>query len=120
MNYQIISYIVFLGISFFITIQIGWVLYKNGEVYLLEIFQYQTDFVKSINKLLLIGYYLVNLGKAALEIMIWEKIYTLTDVFRVTGQKLGNLLLLLAIMHYINVIGLNIYSKTKKSLTIKK
>lgn len=120
MNYQIISYIVFLGISFFITIQIGWVLYKNGEVYLLEIFQYQTDFVKSINKLLLTGYYLVNLGKAALEIMIWEKIYTLTDVFRVTGQKLGNLLLLLAIMHYINVIGLNIYSKTKKSLTIKK
>ncbi|MCT4581519.1 MAG: hypothetical protein N4A35_08895 [Flavobacteriales bacterium] len=120
MNYQLISYIIFLSSSFFITIKIGWVLYKNGEVYLLEIFQHQTAYVHSINKLLLIGYYLVNLGKAALEITNWEVIYTLPDVFRITGQKLGNLLLLLAIMHYINVIGLNIYSKTKKSLTIKK
>ena len=117
MNYQIISYIVFLGLSFFITIKIGWILYINGAVYLHEIFKQQQGFVQSINKLLLIGYYLINLGKAAFEITNWETVYRLSDLFRITGQKLGNLLLLLAIMHYINVIGLNIYSRTKQPLT---
>jgi len=114
MEYQTTSYFIFLFFSFFITIKIGWVLFKNGEVYLLEIFNHQKAYVKSINKLLLIGYYLINLGKAAIEINYWENITSLSKLIKVVGNKLGNLLLLLAIMHFINVIGLAIFSKNQK------
>lgn len=120
MEYQIISYSIFLSFSFFITIKLGWIFYKNGEIYLLEIFKQQKTYVRSINKLLLVGYYLVNLGKASITITYWETIYTIPDIIRVVGVKLGNLLLLLAIMHYINVIGLAIFSKKQQSLIIKK
>ncbi len=114
MEYQITSYFIFLFFSFFITIKVGWILFKNGEVYLLEIFNYHKTYVKSINKLLLIGYYLINLGKAAIEITYWEEITTLSKLIKVVGNKLGNLLLLLAVMHFINVIGLALFSKNQK------
>lgn len=120
MNYQIVSYILFITSSFFITIKLGWIFYKNGEVYLHELFKNQEAYVQTINKLLLIGYYLVNLGKASITIAYWETIFTTADIFRVVGQKLGNLLLLLAIMHFINVFGLALFSKKQKSLIIKK
>lgn len=114
MEYQIASYITFLFFSFIITIKIGWVLFKNGEIYLLEIFNHQEAYVKSINKLLLIGYYLINLGKATIEITFWETINNLPDLIRVVGTKLGNLLLILAIMHLVNVIGLTFFSKKQE------
>ena len=120
MKYQVISYIIFLFFSFFITIRIGWIFYKNGEVYLHELFKNQEAYVQTINKLLLIGYYLVNLGKASITIAYWETIPTTSEIFRVVGQKLGNLLLLLAIMHFVNVFGLALFSKKQNSLIIKK
>jgi hypothetical protein len=114
MENQLISYGIFLFFSFFITIKLGWVFYKNGEIYLHELFNNQEDYVRSINKLLLIGYYLVNLGKASITIAYWETITTIPDLIRVVGLKLGSLLLLLAIMHYVNVIGLALYSKNQQ------
>lgn len=118
MLYDITSYILFLSISFYVTIKLGWVFYKNGEVYLYEIFKNQTAYVQKLNKLLLIGYYLVNLGKAALTITFWENITTTEGLITIVSHKLGSLLILLAIMHFINLIGLYILSKKTNSTEI--
>ena len=106
MNYNIVTYSVYLPIIFFITIRIGWIFNKNGEVFLLNIFKGNTALVKNINRLLLIGYYLVNLGYAVVTISFWEKVESPIEVINTLSGVLGKIIILLAILHYNNIFWL--------------
>lgn len=94
-------------------VKIGWLFYKNGEVFLLNIFQNKTDLVKSINNLLLIGYYLTNIGYAITSISYWEKVNNLTELINSLSTTLGKIILLLALMHYNNIFWLKHLNKSK-------
>ena len=94
-------------------IKVGWVLYKNGEVYLYTIFKNDTTVVKNINNMLLIGYYLFNLGYATVTVSCWERIYSVEQLISFLAEVLGKIILLLAIMHYNNIFWLNYLSKRK-------
>ncbi|WP_336126935.1 hypothetical protein [Mesoflavibacter sp. CH_XMU1422-2] len=52
MNVNIITYCIYLPIIVFITVRIGWICYKNGELFLINLFE-DIAIVKSINNLLL-------------------------------------------------------------------
>ncbi len=103
-NYNIIGYLVYLPITFYITIHVGKVCYRNGEVYLLKIINDHTDTVKAINSLLLIGYYLVNLGYAAVTLGFWPTIDHPTLLIETISVKLGQIILFLGIMHFNNML----------------
>ena len=60
-------------------IYVGWLFYTYGELFLFNIFN-DKSLVKSINNLLLIGYYLVNLGYAIITIAYWEVINSIPDM----------------------------------------
>jgi len=92
-------------------IKIGWVFYKNGEIFLYSIFKNDPIIVKNINNMLLIGYYLINLGYATVTISCWEHIYTIEQLISFLAEVLGKIILILAIMHYNNIFWLNYLSK---------
>ena len=94
-------------------IKIGWLFYKNGEVFLLNLFNQNLDLVKSINNLLLIGYYLTNIGYAIITISYWERINSLIQLINSLTSTLGKIILLLAILHYNNIFWLKQITKTK-------
>lgn len=100
---NIIAYCIYLPITFFITIKVGWICYKNGAVYLKASLKDENQWIDSINKFLLIGYYLVNLGYAAITLSFWDKILTVSDLVGVLTYKLGFITLTLGIMHAINL-----------------
>lgn len=117
--YNVIGYIIFLAVIFFITIRVGWVFYKNGEVYIAMLLPSELHLVQSINKLLLVGYYLLNLGYTTLTLSFWEKIYTTKMLFDVLFERVGTVVLLLAVMHYFNLFWILIYSRShQKNNTI--
>ena len=111
MTYNLIGYIVFFGIIFFITFRVGWVFYKNGEVFLKMLLPAENHIVESINKMLLIGYYLLNLGYASISISEWPIIFNTGQMFFVLAQNAGIIILFLAIMHYFNLTWLLLYSR---------
>lgn len=111
--YNIIAYIIFLAAISFITVKVGWVFYKNGEVYIKMLLPNEIHLVQSINKLLLVGYYLLNLGYAAVTLSFWEQIMTITQLCSVLFLKTGTIILFLALMHYFNLFWLLVYSRTK-------
>ena len=113
MNLNIITYIIYLPIISFIMIQIGWQFYKNGEVFLLSLFNNNKPLVKSINNLLLIGYYLTNIGYAIVSISYWEKVDSIFTMFNSLSATLGKIILLLALMHYNNIFWLKHLNKSK-------
>ena len=57
-----VSYASYLIISIAMTIWVARVLSKNGEVFLVKCFGQDEELAKSTNHLLVIGFYLVNIG----------------------------------------------------------
>ncbi|WP_203258074.1 hypothetical protein [Hyunsoonleella ulvae] len=112
MNYNIATYCLYIPIIFFIMIYVGWLFYKHGELFLLNLFR-DTSLVKSINNLLLIGYYLVNLGYAIITIAYWENIHSIQEMLNTLSYHLGIIILGLAILHYNNVFWLTYLVKYK-------
>ena len=94
-------------------IYVGWLFYTNGEIFLLNLFQNNKSIAKSINNILLIGYYLVNLGYAIITIAYWESISSIPEMLNALSYHLGIIILGLAILHYNNVICLNYLVKSK-------
>lgn len=99
---NILTYAIYLLITFFITVRVGWICYKNGIHYIqAEINDLQL--AESINKILLVGYYLFNLGYATLMIYSWNTIYTYPALIESLSSKSAYIVLSLGIMHYCNI-----------------
>lgn len=109
-NYNIIAYLLYLPITAYITIYVGKVCYLNGEVFILKLIP-QMETAKAVNKLLLIGYYLINLGFTALTLSYWTKIAHWTQLIEVLSTKLGQIILLLGIMHFNNMFIIQFFAK---------
>lgn len=93
-------------------IYVGWLFYKHGELFLLNLF-HNESIVKSINNLLLIGYYLVNLGYAITTIAYWKIINSISEMLNSLSYNLGIIIIGLAILHYNNVLCLTYLVKSK-------
>ena len=87
--FQFISYFLFILISGYITIYVGWICYSNGYLFVLELFQNNEAVAKSLNQLLLIGYYLVNLGFILYGLHCWERIDTCSEMLNLVFDKIS-------------------------------
>lgn len=112
---NLFAYIIYLIISFNITIIIGNRFYKYGEVYLLNLID-NIKMTQFVNKLLLICYYLVNLGFIAFSISYWNTISSTQELFENIIINLGITIFALAILHFNNL--LIIYKLSNKKLNI--
>lgn len=113
MNYNILSYLIYLSVIAFIMLKVGWLFYKNGEVFLISLLHNNLPLVKNVNNLLLIGYYLVNLGYAILTISNWETVSSITEMINTLAHVIGKIMLILTLLHYNNIFWLKYLTKTK-------
>lgn len=111
MSYNAVGYTIFLVVIFFVTFQIGWKFYKNGEVYIHMLMPDDSHLVKAINKMLLVGYYLLNLGYASLSISSWPLIDSQEKLCSFLSDHVGFIIFMLAMIHYFNLIWLLLYSR---------
>jgi hypothetical protein len=120
MNYNILSYSIYLPVTFYLTFVVGKICFTNGEIYLHRIMNDHPDNVKSINRLLLIAYYLFNLGYAAIMLSHWPVIDNISQSILIAFNKIGLILFILGILHYNNMLMTYYLSKIihkQKSLT---
>ena len=104
MNYTILTYSIYLPITILLTVWVARTLFKNGRVFLVEIFHKDEVLADSVNKLLLVGFYLVNVGYAVYTLKIWETIEVAQQVIEVLSQKIGWIILVLGAMHFFNLL----------------
>lgn len=102
-NYNIIGYAIYLPITFYITIWVGYLCHKHGEHHLDSVFHGDMHLVKPVNNLLLVGYYLLNLGYATVVLSFWEQLDTPMEIVNSVSLKLGIIILGLGLMHYFNL-----------------
>ncbi|MCB4807701.1 hypothetical protein LG651_05520 [Tamlana sp. 62-3] len=111
MNYNILAYSIFLPTISVVTIKTGWVFYKNGAVFLFKILQ-NTTFAKQVNNLLLIGYYLVNIGYTIFSISLWQNVSNGVELLNSLTKNIGLILLILATLHFNNIFWITYLNKS--------
>ncbi len=115
-NYNFISYLIYLPITFYITVIVGWVLYKKGIVFLNDAFNSNLELASILNRFLLLGYYLLNLGYAAVSIHIFSEINSITQLIEELSKRIGMLIIGLALMHYFNMYTFSHFNKQIQKL----
>lgn len=103
MNYSVITYSLYLPITILLTIWVARTLFKNGLVFLHEIFQNDNALANSVNNLLLVGFYLINIGYAVYTLKIFDTIDTPQAVIEILSKKIGWIILVLGAMHFFNL-----------------
>lgn len=104
MNYFIVTYAVYLLVSITLTVWVAKVLFNNGRIFLIDIFHGNTPLADSVNKLLVVGFYLVNIGYVSLVLKENGGITNTQIVVEVLSYKLGCIILILGAMHFLNLV----------------
>jgi hypothetical protein len=112
MNPIIITYSLYFVLSLALTVWVARTLSKNGLLFLVDCFHGNRDLAESVNHLLVVGFYLINLGFVALFLKIGGTVEGVRGIFEALSGKLGVVLLVLGIMHFFNLL---IFSKARRS-----
>ena len=115
MNQVITTYIVYLAITICLTVWVARTLFKNGKIFLVDIFHGNTALADSVNNLLLVGFYLINLGYAVYTLRITNNIDNARLMIEVLSFKIGLIILILGAMHFMNLYIF--FTLRKKALT---
>jgi hypothetical protein len=110
-NYIVITYLLYLVISVALTVWVARTLHKNGRVFLVDAFHGNEPLADSINHLLLVGFYLMNIGYVSLALKYGDKAADLEGLLEALSTKVGAVLLILGGMHFFN---LYVFSKMRK------
>ncbi|MDX3114054.1 hypothetical protein [Streptomyces scabiei] len=107
MDRTVIAYVIYLIVSIGLTIWVARTLSRNGRVFLADVLQGNDKLADAVNHLLVVGFYLVNLGFVALYLSGDDTIEDTRGVFEALSTKVGVVLLVLGAMHLANVYVLN-------------
>jgi len=117
MNYIISCYVLYLLITICLTIWVARTLFKNGKIFLIDIFNGNRELADSVNNLLLVGFYLINIGYAVYTLRVSYSIDSLQEVIESLSRKVGLIILILGGMHFFN---LSIFFKLRKRAETEK
>jgi hypothetical protein len=102
MDLRLTDYVLYLVASVLLTVWVGSSLFRNGRPFLVSVFHEQ-GLADSVNRLLVVGFYLVNFGAAALLINAGGAPTTIADMMQETVTRIGVVLLVLGFMHFSNM-----------------
>jgi len=101
------SYAVYLVISLAVTIWVAHTLHKNGLVFLVDAFRGNSELARSVNHLLVVGFYLINLGYVTRALTTDRTVSSLRQAIEMVSEKVGVILLVLGAMHFFNIYVFN-------------
>lgn len=116
-SYIIPTYIIYLVVTIALTIWVAKTLFKNGKVFLVDIFHGNKELADSVNNLLLVGFYLINIGYAVFTLQVKYAIINPQEMIEALSLKVGFIILLLGGMHFFNLF---VFFKLRKRATDEK
>ena len=103
MNATVITYLVYLLLSISLTVWVARTLHRNGRLFLVDVFRGDEELANSTNHLLVVGFYLVNLGYVSLALKLGGEVLDARGSIEALSQKVGYVLLVLGAMHFFNL-----------------
>ncbi len=115
MNYNVIAYLVYLTLMVYIIVFAGRYFYINGRVFIISLFNNNTALADQVNRLLLVAYYLFNIGYTFIKLRHWQKITDTEQMFSSLAHNISVLVVILAVTHYCNMLLIYYLSKRKSN-----
>ncbi|MCF3168994.1 MULTISPECIES: hypothetical protein [Streptomyces] len=103
MDLTVVAYVIYLLVSVALTVWVARTLSRNGRVFLADVLRGNEKLADAVNHLLVVGFYLVNLGFVALYLKNADGVTTARELFEALSVKVGVVLLVLGVMHLGNV-----------------
>ena len=101
--YVLSTYAIYLVISITVTIWVARTLHANGRAFLVEAFHGQQVLADSVNHLLVVGFYLINIGWIVMTLRTPYDLYTARAAIELLSDKIGTVLFVLGLMHFFNL-----------------
>lgn len=106
-NFLVPTYAIYLVLSLVLTVWVARTLHRHGRVFLITAFHGDETLADSVNHLLVVGFYLINLGWVTLALETQSAPQNIHEVFELLSYKLGVVLLVLGVMHFFNIYVFN-------------
>ncbi|MFF1836868.1 hypothetical protein ACFVXE_22085 [Streptomyces sp. NPDC058231] len=107
MDLTVVAYVIYLLVSVALTVWVARTLSRNGKVFLADVLHGNAKLADAVNHLLVVGFYLVNLGFVTLYLKNSDAVADARGLFEALSVKVGVVLLVLGVMHLGNVYVLN-------------
>ena len=112
MDYKALMYLVYLAVSVGLTVWVATTLSRNGQIFLEDVFD-DSRLARAVNQLLTMGFYLLNLGYAAVAMRSSKAVRDTGELLEVLSGKVGLVLLVLGLLHFGNVLALGHYRRSR-------
>lgn len=103
MDWTVATYVAYLLVAVPLTIWVANTLSSNGAVFLEDVFAGSEALARAVNRLLVVGFYLLNLGFVSLYLRAGADVVDLRGLFEQLSVKIGVVTLVLGVVHFLNV-----------------
>ena len=107
MDWITASYLTYLAVTVPLTVWVARTLSTNGQVFLEDVFTDNATLAEAINKLLVVGFYLLNVGFVLLYLQTGDSASSLATLVEVVSVKIGVVMIVLGLIHFTNVYVFN-------------
>ena len=106
-NKILLAYLIYLPVAMLLTLYVARTLFKNGRIFMLDIFKGRAEIADATNKLFEVGFYLVNVGFAMRILRIRPKngldMETWQELLEALSYKIGAFTIYLGTMLFLNM-----------------
>ncbi|MFU8871048.1 hypothetical protein [Micromonospora sp. SL4-19] len=110
MDVKVWMYLAYLAVSIGLTVWVARALSRNGLVFLEDVFS-DKRLANAVNSLLVVGFYLLNLGYVTVAMKEAAPVDTTSQALEELSMKVGLVLLVLGALHFFNVFALGRYRR---------
>jgi hypothetical protein len=112
MTDKVVMYLAYLALSIALTVWVGRTLSRNGQVFLEDAFDNER-LAGSVNHLLVVGFYLLNLGYVSVAMKTTGDVGSAAGILEELSLKVGLVLLVLGLIHFFNLFALSRYRRSR-------
>jgi len=102
-NLFVIGYSVYIPVALMLTFFVARTLFRNGKIFMLDIFGGREPIAMATNKLFEVGFYLLNVGFALLIIRINQVQLDTQQLIEILSAKIGGFSIYLGVMLFLNL-----------------
>lgn len=107
MDWTVATYVAYVMVTVPLTVWVASELSRNGRVFLSDVFAGNDALATAVNKLLVVGFYLLTFGFVSLFLRIGGDVVDLRGLIEELSVKVGVVTLVLGATHFLNILIFN-------------
>lgn len=107
MTDKFIAYLLYVAITVPLTVYVARTLHRHGALFLRQVFPGNHPLADAVNHLLVVGFYLLNLGYVALFLRTGPEVNGAAEIMEMVSRKVGVVSIVLGTVHLANVFVFN-------------